>query len=703
MRVLAVAVTAAAAKSTEAQLANPIRRVVSLLQSMQSKIEAEGEEQDKMFSKFQCYCEKNAAKLSDAVSEAKSKIESLATDIESAQQDRAQTVADLANAKENRASSQQAIKDATSQRDKDAAAYKEMADDLSTNIAALGKAIPAIEGGMGGAFLQTQGNVLRRVLESTKVSDMDRASVEAFLQAASGSSSGYAPQSGEIVGILKQMNDTMKKDLAEAKAAEESAIKDFNELVAAQNKAIQAATDTIELKTEESGTLAVQIVQMQNDKADTEDQLKADTGFSAQLEEDCAQQARDYSQVKQTRADELLAIAETIKILNDDDVLELFKKTLPSLMQVAETQQEVVSKALQLVRAASRGGVHPRLDLIALALRGKKMNFDKVITMIDEMASTLKKEQEDDNSKKQYCEKEFDETEDRFKELKHEKERLDEKHSNLKQDIADTKDSIAQLEQGISDLDKAVAEATETRKEEHDDYVKSTAQDQAAVEILEFAKNRLQKFYNPKLYKEGPKRELSEEEKMYAAYGGDIGTTPAPGGLAGTGVSAGFVQLGAADEPGPAPAVGGYAKQKGGGVLGMIDRLVNDLKTEMNQHKLEEEDAQEDYEKLMADSAAKRAADSKAIAEHSSALAEAQMDLSEVNDNLKANNKNSVETHNYDQDLHKTCDFLLENFDTREKARTEEIEALDKAKAVLSGADVELLQTSRSRKFLSRK
>jgi hypothetical protein len=689
MKVALSIVTVVASEAT-----NPIRRVVSLLQSMQAKIEEEGERQDKLFAKFQCYCESNTAKLADSITDAKASIDSLGTDLESSIEDRKQTVADLAAAKENRESSNQAIEDATRQREKENASFEELSGDLKTNIAALDKAIPAIENNME-AFMQTgTSSLLVAVRGARDVSEYDRNTVEAFLQAKGQSSAGYTPQSGEIVGILKQMQETMQTDLKDATSKENEAVADFNELVAAQNKAIQAATDTIEEKTEQSGQLAVQIVQIKNEKSDVEDQLKADTGYSEQLATDCAQQIKDYAEVKQTRADEMLAIADTIKILNDDDVLDLFKKALPSpsLLQMQASQRQLAKEALKFVKSA---GGHPKLDLIALALQGKKMNFDKVIHMIDEMEDTLKKEQVDDDSKKAYCNKELHETEIRFKELGHEKDRLDQDHSNLDASIKDLKEKIASLEEGIKDLDKAVAEATENRKEEHDDYVSSTAQDQAAVQILEFAKNRLQKFYNPKLYKEAPKRVLSEEERLYANSGGDLGTTPAPGGLAGTGVAVGFVQISqhTQDAPPEAPKVGGYEKQKGGGVLGMIDRLVNDLKTEMNEHRLEEEDAQGDYEKMMKDSANKRASDSKAISENESALAEAQSDLAQNHDDRKANSKNSAETHSYDQDVHKTCDFLLENFDVRKKARTDELEALDKAKAVLSGADFSLVQT----------
>jgi Tfp pilus assembly protein PilN len=675
------------------ETANPIRRVVGLLQSMQAKIEEEGEKQDKLFAKFQCYCETNTVKLTDSIAEAKANIDALGTDLESTIEDRKQTVADLAKAKENRESAKQAIEDATSQRKKENAAFEELSADLKTNVAALDKAIPAIENGMGG-FMQTDSSSLLMIVKAARdVSEYDRSTVEAFLQAKGQSSEGYAPQSGEIVGILKQMHDTMKADLEEATTKENESLADFNELVAAQNTAIQAATDTIEEKTEQSGQLAVQIVQIKNEKADTEDQLKADTGYSEQLIKDCEKQIKDYAEIKKTRAEEILAIADTIKILNDDDVLDLFKKTLPSpsLLQVESSQRQLAKEALQLLKSA---GKHPMLDLISLSLQGKKMNFDKVIHMIDDMEAALKKEQKDDDSKKEYCNKEFHEIELRFKDLAHEKEHLDQDHTNLEQSIKDLTESIESLEQGIKDLDKAVAEATENRKEEHDDYVSSTAQDQAAVQILEFAKNRLQKFYNPKLYKEAPKRVLTEEERIYQNSGGDLGTTPAPEGLAGTGISA-FMQISQHTQEAPpeAPKVGGYKKQSGGGVLGMIDLLTNDLKTEMNEHRLEEEDAQGDYEQLMKDSAEKRASDSKAIAENENALAEAKSDLAQNNDDIKVNAKNSAEAHAYNQDMHKTCDFLLENYDTRKTARTEEFEALDKAKAVLSGADFSLMQT----------
>merc|ERR1719473_2084059 len=137
--------------------------------------------------------------------------------------------------------------------------------------------------------------------------------------------------------------------------------------------------------------------------------------------------------------------------------------------------------------------------------------------MIDEMVATLKTEQADDDNKKEYCAKEFDLADDKKKELERSISDLEKAIEDAKEGIAALKDDIAALEKGIKALDKAVAEATEQRKEENEDFTQLMASDSAAKEILGFAKNRLNKFYNPKLYKAPPKRELSEEDRATLA------------------------------------------------------------------------------------------------------------------------------------------------------------------------------------------
>merc|ERR1719145_322959 len=182
---------------------------------------------------------------------------------------------------------------------------------------------------MAGAFLQTPAAKALRVVAqlSDALVETDRQEVLAFLAAGQGSE--YAPASGEIVGILKQLGDTMAKGLSEETATEEAAIASYAELMAAKKKEVAALTSSIETKTVQTGEVAVSIVEMKDDLADTEAALAEDKAFLADLSKNCETKASEWDVVVKTRTEKLLAIAETIKVLNDDDALDLFKKTLP--------------------------------------------------------------------------------------------------------------------------------------------------------------------------------------------------------------------------------------------------------------------------------------------------------------------------------------------------------------------------------------
>jgi len=702
MRTVAVLLLLAAASASregETAHANPIRKVVTMLQNMQKKVEAEGEKEKELFEKYMCYCKTSGGDLGKSISDAGPKMDGLAADIKEGEAKKKQLDEDLKQHQADRSAAKSAMAEATALRKKEAAAYAKESSEDNANLAATAKATTAIEQGMGSAFLQTAtANILLRIAEKRQEQDL-----VAFLS----NSQDYAPASGEIVGILKTMHDEMAADIAEEKAAEEAAIKAYDELMAAKTKEVNALTKAIEEKMTRVGELAVEIVQMKNDLGDTAEALEEDKKFLADLEKNCATKSAEWETIVKTRNEELLALADTIKVLNDDDALELFKKTLPgasaSFMQLKVSSAAVRARALDAIRSAPRS-VH--LDFIALAIQGKKIGFETVIKMIDEMAATLKTEQADDDNKKEYCAKEFDQADDKKKGLERSISDLDTAIADTKESIATTTDEIDALGKSIKALDKAVAEATEQRKEENTEFTELMASDSAAKEILGFAKNRLNKFYNPKLYKAPPKRELSDEDRATLAAGGTLAPTAAPGGIAGTGVTvlADVSQHSQAKPPPPPEAPGAYKKksEESGGVIAMIDLLVKDLDKEMTVAKAEEKDAQEDYEQMMKDSAEKRAEDSKNLGDKEAALADNQASLEKDTEAKGSATKELGATVQYIQSLHNECDWLLQYFDVRKEARTSEIDALGKAKAVLSGADYSLVQM-KSHRFLMRK
>merc|ERR1719203_1202987 len=130
------------------------------------------------------------------------------------------------------------------------------------------------------------------------------------------------------------------------------------------------------------------------------------------------------------------------------------------------------------------------------------------------MIVVLKAEQKDDDNKMEYCSIQFDQTDDKKKSLTRSIEGHDTGIATANEAISTLKEEIKALEAGIKALDKSVAEATEERKAENVEFKDLMAADGSAKELLNFAKNRLNKFYNPKLYKAPPKRELSDQDRI---------------------------------------------------------------------------------------------------------------------------------------------------------------------------------------------
>jgi len=414
---------------------------------------------------------------------------------------------------------------------------------------------------------------------------------------------------------------------------------------------------------ERAAELGLEIVEMKEDLDDTKKALGENTLFMAEIGKSCSTKEEEWNQRCKIRADELLAIGETIKILNDDDALDLFKKTLPSpaLLQTRSSTAIVRRRAIQALKSDGSKNPDYRLDFIALTLSSKVGgHFDKIITMIDEMVTLLMGEQVDDEGKKRFCEKALDKTEDEKKVLERKADDLVKAQDDGKDTLATLKDEIEALADGIRKLDKQVAEANEQRHEENSEYKESMAANAAAKKLLESAKERLAQFYTPKLAKGAAS--LADVMMHSAATG-------AP--------------------PPPPETWGAYQKksEESGGVVHMLTIMIRDVDRELVESKVEEEEAQREYETMIGDAAMKRRRDSKSLGEKESAKADLEGALLHMAKEEKSTKFEVVATAESLKDLHMECDWLLSNFQVRKEARAEEIDALKNAKAVLSGAE----------------
>jgi septal ring factor EnvC (AmiA/AmiB activator) len=670
MRCSIVFAAGAMAVSEKAQ-ANPIRRVVSLLQGLQEKVEAEGKRATKLLAKFECFCETNEKELAASIESQGEAITRLESDLEASKNAKKQVDAEVVQHKEDRENAKSAIDEAEKMRAKEASDFAAESGDMKANVDAMNQAIPAIEKGMAGSFLQTPraAQVSRLAEYSSTLSDGQKQYITQFMQGGS----GYAPASGQIVGILKQMKEEMEGNLAEITKTENEAIASHNGMMDAKNKEISAATEGIETKTGRSGELAVEAVNLAADLKGSVKNKAADENYLVGLKADCKKGKADEEAAQKERGEELVAIADTIKLLNSDEALELFKKTLPSpsLLQIQTTSRETAQRALAVLRSVKRS---PQTDLIMLALQGKNAGFEQVVTMMDKMIAGLKKEQVDDDEKVAFCHEEIHKTEQQGKELDNHLSSLAARIGAANDDVNQYKSEIEALDKGIKELDKAAADATEQRKDEHDAYVSEAADNNAALQLLGMAKNRLNKFYHPEEYKEPPKVEKSEEERIEEAYS--------------------FIQVHGADAPADAPELAGHKKSNTGGVVGLMDMLIQDLKKEIQASEFQEKEAQEDYETFIADSKAKRAEDKASKQEKESILADSEAELLDLKGTQRDRMGEAQANSEYLSKVHVDCDWVMENYDARKAARVEEIESMTKAEEICNGADFSFVQVS---------
>jgi len=685
--------------------ANPIRKIVGLLQGMQGELEAEGVKEQAAYDKFMCYCNGNTGSMSDASKAASQKSATLSSTLADLEAQKSQMDQELKAHHDARDAANQDLTKAENIRNNEHDDFTATSTDMAANIGAMKGAISALSKGAG-AFVQMGSEQKARIahlIEGTSQADdyMKQSALE-FLQ---GKTNGdYAPQSGQITGMLKSMQEEMEGDLKSAEDSEASAVAGNEELRQAKTDEISAASAAIESKTKRAGELAVEIVQTRDDKEDTDAEIAETEGFLGNLATQCAEKKAQWADRQKMRSEEVAAISQAVKILNADSALDLFKKT--SLVQQPEGMRFMQKSSMMsnvrraqatLNSLARRAGSHStQLSLIASALKTNSIDFSKITAMIDGMVDVLTSEQKDDDTQLAFCKTEFGKSAQTKKETESKIASLDASISDMSATKSQLESEIATLQNDIKVLDGAVAEATEQRKSDHAEFTSAQAENQAATELVEKAKNRLYQFYRPNLHVAEERRELSNEEEIAMSAGGVDPRDAEEAAAAAQANLPTFVQIRSAsnDEGAPPPppeTFGAYQSKSGksNGVMALMDQMIEELKTDYTDSKHSEELAQSDYEHLMASSQKSRAQSAKSITEKESAKAE----WSEKIENAKTDHASTTDSllklNEFIHGLHAQCDFLVENAGMRKEARTSEIEGLKNAKAVLGGASFE--------------
>jgi len=634
---------------------NPIRKVVTMLQDMQKAVETEGEKEKVLFDKSMCYCSTTSGNLESSIQTSSAQIDSLTGSLSKSSAQKSQLAQDIIQHKADREEATKAVASSKALRGKEAAEFAASSGEAKAQIFAMDNALAALNKGVSASLLQTTaGQTIKHVLEnSPAISDSQRGVLLSFLE--SGEGEGGTDQ---IVGIVEQMKETMEADVKETTAEEEEAKASFSSLSASKEKEIAAATAAIESKMARVAEAGVAVAQGKADLKDTEQALAEDQKFKGNLAETCATKEKEQDERVALRAQEIQAISETVEMLNGDEALELFKKTLPSpaaassFLQVSSHARAHAAAGLQmrataLLRNMLSHSVSVKTMLLKLKSTGK--SGKSITDVIDGMIASFKKEQEDSDKKKDFCTAELAKTEAEVGALKKTVADID-ADVEEKQDTQSTlATQISTIQQGIADLDKSVVEATQQRKEEHAEYVATAAANQAAAELLGMAANRMKKFYAPDQYKAPP---TTTEAAAYS-----------------------FIQLKSE-----------YKKNSGaGGIVGMLEEMVHDVNMDLAAGKMDEKTGQKDYEKAMEDAAAKRQTDSKLMVEKNGNKADGEVELQTALSLRSTKGEQLDLAEEKMHDLHINCDHHLQGYEDAKTNRAAELETLDAGKAVLEG------------------
>lgn len=366
------------------------------------------------------------------------------------------------------------------------------------------------------------------------------------------------------------------------------------------------------------------------------------------------------------RSEEITAVAETIAIITEDSSQEQLSKTV-SLIQfrmsagmstAARAMRSRAAAALQHVmyrpefddlldawRGRKATGDTPHMQLATLQVSVQLDSFTKVKEAMDSMVAELKEQQKEEVKLKEFCTTEFNENEKQTYQKTEKKEDLTEKIEGLEASVKTLSKEIEAAKEEIAKTELSIKKAGQTREEENAEYQTTVADQRATQVILKKALQRLEQFYKKKAL-------LQERE-----------------------------------DPVPPVQFKPMKKNAGGSpVIGLIEQIIEESKAVETEAVAGEKAAQADYEQAVKDSLALVKDLKDAVTEKTKAVAEAKDELVMAQTDLAATETELQDLNSYKADLHEQCDFILKNFDLRQKARMQEIEAINEAKGILSGA-----------------
>jgi chromosome segregation ATPase len=644
----------------------PVAKVINVLNDMLKQLEKEASEDEELYETMTCWCETNDREKTKAISDAEAKIDDLGVKIEELTAKSGKLGVEIKNLEKEVAKNQAALDKATEIRMKELSEFNDEEKDLLGSISALKSALEVLGKHNGASMLQLPNQHLAVLAKSvntamTKHQDMltgvftktEKKAVAAFIQnAAQPSSDGsYAPASGQIFGILEQMKETFETNLSDSQKMEMGKQNAYDQVKAAKNAEIQAGQNQIDKKTEELAHTDEANAAAKQDLKDTKATLSEDEKFLMMLKELCAKVDAQYEARTKERNMEMEACSKALAVLTSDEAHDMFTKTF-NFLQTSKSGARRADASAVLKKVAAK--THNQA-LSALATKVRLDAFEKVKKAIADMIAALQQEKADEIKHKDFCVEEFNQNQLATEKKTRQKNDLDASIDDLNMSIKQLTSDLDNLKAQIAEMKTQMKRAGEDREKENKEFQMTVADQRATQKLLQAALEILKGFYD--------KKNTTFDKVLLQT---------------------------SKQSPPPMTGFKDYSKNKqAGGVQGMIQTIIDDAKAMENEAIVAEEDAQKGYENFVKDSNASIEDKTKEIVEKTEEKAKANENLVEDTESKDNAVQELADLSEANGELHASCDFVMKNFEIRQSSRDEEIQALQQATAILSGAKLE--------------
>jgi len=518
-----------------------ITQVVTLLQDMLDKSKEDGKSDRTVFGKFQCYCDSATAKKKDAIAETSEDIERMDALIADKRAQNAAYSAEAAKLEADMASNKKNQGTATSTRGDEQSSFEKEEADLITGIGQLDQGIDILAA-VGadqtvtgdsdsellmakdatdvakGSFMAKKSNVhklndnLKEALRAASVfmNAKQRSVVAGFIQAPF--TGNYNSQSGEIVGVLKNMNDTFTANLANARQVEAKAIFDYNSMMKVMEEEYDDMSALFEKRKKEVGEASELVSRTSSEMNTAKERLADDTEFLESLTTRCAKKKAEYEKRNMLRSQEEAAIAEAIAVLNSDEAFSTFGTVgatstgATSFIQTSQSQDDKDEQKARSTVAAALARSSKRLHSVRLARiameiqkskgKGKASNpFVKVLEKINGTLALIDAEEADDAQKLATCNSEQDINFARRDDKKEKMDDLTSTINDLEISAKDYRKQIKETSEQLADNRAGQKETTDTRNDANAVFKANLKNLEDAEKILAKATAVLVKYY----------------------------------------------------------------------------------------------------------------------------------------------------------------------------------------------------------------